>query len=211
MEVILLIANWPKHIVAVILTGIALIVSVVLFLHFSNIGEEEIEEMNWNFAEELEEDKPELEAAADPGVVTVDMKGAVMRPGVYQLHEGSRVFEAIESAGGLLPDAFGDGINLAQLLVDEMVIYVPYLGEEEIPLTMGAETQSSNAAGAKISLNKASQAEFETLPGIGPAKAEAILSYREEQGAFQSVEELMNVSGIGPKSFEKLQELVTVQ
>jgi competence protein ComEA len=212
LEVDQLKTNWQNHSLVLILTIVALIVSVVLFLHFRNTGMEETE-LEWSFANDETEELETQNEVTDPQSVTIDVKGAVHSPGVYQLDAGSRVHQAIDVAGGLTVHAYGDGINLAQILFDEMVVYIPEIGEAEDGGTIEVVGPAVGGVGGdgKISLNKATQSEFETLPGIGPAKAEAIIQYREEKGRFESVEELMNVSGIGPKSFEKLQDQVTVQ
>lgn len=188
----------------VVLTGIVLLVSLVLFSQFRN-GESKGEEMNWTFVEEEVIQNEEQEVEKETTVI-VDVKGAVLNPGVYQFQEGSRVHHAIDSAGGLLEEADELQLNLAELLQDEMMIYVPFEGDD---LVIDPSIGGGNKDG-KISLNKADANEFEQLPGIGPSKADAIVAYRDENGSFKSVEELMNVSGIGPKSFEQLKELVTV-
>ncbi|QZA33387.1 helix-hairpin-helix domain-containing protein [Hydrogenibacillus sp. N12] len=152
-------------------------------------------------------------AEAGPEIV-VDVKGAVARPGVYRLPAGARVFEALEAAGGLLPEADVDRVNRAAVLADGVVVNVPKKGE-------AAEAGGSSPAGsdaglgaagrpAKVNLNTADAALLQTLPGIGPTRAQAIIAYREEHGPFRDVTELKNVSGIGPKTLERLLPYVTV-
>ncbi|WP_100372223.1 helix-hairpin-helix domain-containing protein [Bacillus sp. FJAT-45037] len=199
-----------KYMVGV-LTLVAISLSVVLILHFSNTDSVESAAMEWTFTTE-EDEQDEDEPMTAPQTVTVDVKGAVVAPGVYVLEEERRVHEAIELAGGFLDDAYGDGVNLAAKLHDEMVIFVPTEGELEMAeFTQSIGGEGSSGGDGKISLNQATQAELETLPGIGPAKATAIIQYREEKGRFEQIEDLMDVSGIGQKSFEKFQDLISVK
>ncbi|WP_235867432.1 helix-hairpin-helix domain-containing protein [Priestia abyssalis] len=140
--------------------------------------------------------------------VIVDVKGEVQQPGVYEMRQGDRVTDAIASAGGFRENADQNQVNLAGKLKDEMVIYVPKEGEILSSATFPLQQEESADL---VNINSASSEELQSLPGIGPAKAEAIITYREEQGGFEKTEDLMNVSGIGEKSFEKIQEQVTIQ
>lgn len=136
----------------------------------------------------------------------VDVKGAVVSPGVYELQPGARVQDAIQAAGGLLKDAEDRAVNLALKVQDEMSIYVPAAGEAPaIP-----EQAATSGGDGKININTADETELATLPGIGPSKAAAIIAYRTEQGLFGKPEDLTNVPGIGDKTFENLKESVTV-
>ncbi|KAB7709209.1 hypothetical protein F9802_00720 [Bacillus aerolatus] len=155
----------------------------------------------------------------EPAVVMVDIKGAVASPGIYSLKNGERINDAVAKAGGFQKEADRAAINLAQKLQDEMIIYVPKVGEEppaELaaanapvqPVKEGAKG-SSGGSGA-INLNTATAGELQELPGIGEAKAQAIIDYRETTGAFSKPEDLKNVSGIGEKTFEKLAPLIAV-
>lgn len=147
--------------------------------------------------------------------VKVDIKGAINNPGVYTVRAGERVIDIIDRAGGLMNDADAAKVNLSQKVADEMVIYIPKLGEENIPIDMigttSSSTSSSESSDGKVNINIADIAALDTLPGIGPSKAEAIIEYRETNGPFQTVEDLMNISGIGEKTFEKLKDKVTVK
>ena len=149
--------------------------------------------------------------------IVVDVRGAIAHPGVYELTLGDRMIDAIELAGGYTKEADTSGINHAQKLQDEMRIYVPKVGEKLAePLVDGQATvllpssDSQNSETDKVNLNNADEKELTTLPGIGPAKAQAIITYRDENGPFQSIEELKNISGIGDKTFEKLKDLIAV-
>lgn len=146
--------------------------------------------------------------------ITVDVKGAVKKAGIYELKAGSRVHDAIQQAGGLLETADSKSINLAQKLTDEAVVYVAAEGEEASPVTGTASAGGATSAGqdtaGKVNLNKATEADLQTISGIGQKRAQDIIAYRESAGGFKSVDDLKNVSGIGAKTLEKLKDYVTV-
>ena len=144
--------------------------------------------------------------------ILVDVKGAVKVPGVYSLMLGDRVIDAITMAGGYTVEANSTYINHAQKVVDEMVIYVPKVGEDISieQLTTVSSPATSQASSGKVNLNAATESDLTTLPGIGPAKAKAIIEYREQNGRFKSVDDLKNVSGIGEKTFEKLKQYIEI-
>ena len=134
--------------------------------------------------------------------------GAVVRPGVYRLPGGARVTDLIDAAGGLTPEAAPDLLNLAAEVVDGQQVYVPLVGEAP-PASAGGAAASGAPAGP-LDLNAATAAQLEELPGIGPATAQAILDHRERSGPFRSVEELLEVRGIGEAKLAALRELVRV-
>jgi competence protein ComEA len=138
--------------------------------------------------------------------------GAVAIPGVYTLHPDDRIVDAIAAAGGETPEAESSRLNLAQRVQDGARYYVPELAEEFPPDAAPGPPAAGGTppANGLIDLNNASGAVLETLPGIGPALAGAIVSYRESNGPFQSVEELVNVPRIGPLTLGKIRLLVTV-
>ncbi|MFF2754248.1 helix-hairpin-helix domain-containing protein [Psychrobacillus sp. NPDC058041] len=139
-------------------------------------------------------------------ILFVEVKGAVMKPGVYELSLGDRVLKAIELAGGYLPISDSKTINHAQKVEDEMVIYVPIEGEE-VEQLQGSLTENSSL----VNINIADAGLLTTLPGIGPAKAEAIIAYRNDEGLFKETHDLMKVTGIGKKTYDKLESLITVK
>ncbi|WLD92148.1 helix-hairpin-helix domain-containing protein [Alkalihalobacillus sp. AL-G] len=139
-------------------------------------------------------------------VLMVDVKGAVRSPDVYQITNGKRINDVILMAGGFTEDANPNGINLAKLLEDEMVVYVPEIGESgENPAFSQIQEE-----GGRVNINKADATELQEIPGIGPTKAGAIIRYREEHGPFQSIEDLTNVPGIGEKTLEQMKEKITI-
>ena len=138
------------------------------------------------------------------GSIFVDVCGAVETPGVYELPAGSRVFEAVRMAGGLLGDAREDAVNQAALLEDGQQIYIPKEGE--IP-----SVEEGSVSDGLVNINTADIEELTTLPGIGEAKAADIIAYREEHGSFSSIEEIKEVNGIKDAVFEKIKEKIKVQ
>ncbi len=146
--------------------------------------------------------------------VYVHICGAVERPGVYQGEEGSRVFQVVEEAGGFLEEAAPDYLNMADAVSDGMKLVVPYADELEAGQAYGETGQAAAgvfASGpAKININTADKAALMTLKGIGESRAEDIIRYREQNGGFQKIEDIMNVSGIKDASFEKIRDDITV-
>ena len=160
-------------------------------------------------ANEWEEKTSVKEIEQEIQSIYVDLKGAVKNPGMYELEEGRRVYDVIELAGGLIEQADENQINYALRLEDEMIIYIPYSGENSEEIVQTTTAGSTNDG--KIRINQASESELTTLPGIGPAKAEAIIQYREEHGPFQAVEDLLNISGIGQKTLDRFADMIIVK
>ena len=149
----------------------------------------------------------------ETGVIIVHVTGAVKNSGVYTLPEGSRVFHAVDEAGGALEDADLERINLAQPLYDGQPVFVPRKGDDSLSGPEGlisSPGEFAAAGGQKININTANKSQLETLPGIGNVKAQSIISHREKNGPFRSIEELLNVNGIGEKTLDVIRELVTV-
>lgn len=144
--------------------------------------------------------------------VVVYITGAVPRPGVYALAQGSRVQDAISAAGGFLADAEKSGINLARLVEDGEQLDIPYTeGSSPVIVDQPTPTQDLGLSGTDlININIASQSELETLPGIGPTTAQKIITYRQQNGPFVKIDDIINVSGIGPGTFERIKDLITV-
>ena len=153
----------------------------------------------------------------------VDIKGAIKVPQVVPVTPGMRVHDVVEMAGGVTGEADQSQVNLAQLVTDQMVIYVPKVGEEVSPSTetLVADSQVTESAvsessgdgtsdGDLVNINTADTTMLQTLSGIGEKRAADIINYRETNGLFETVDDLDQVSGIGEKTMEKLRPLITV-
>ncbi len=144
--------------------------------------------------------------------IMVDIAGAVDKPGVYKLKSESRISQAVESAGGLSEEAdqewINRNLNLARKLTDGEKIYIPKKGESAPPSAELGEV--AGVVAGKININLASEAELKSLPGIGSGFAQRIIEYRQAHGGFKTIEEIMAVSGIGKKTFEKIKEKVAI-
>ncbi len=161
----------------------------------------------------------ETQVEPKSSTVTVDISGAVRHQGVYTLKNGARIDELIKAAGGLKANAQLRNINRAVMLKDQDKVHVPYKGEKDDEVasagmqsssttsSAGTEASSSSADNnEKINLNTASAADLQKLDGIGEKKAEQIIAYREQKGQFKKIEDLMQVSGIGEKTFAALKD-----
>ena len=162
------------------------------------------------------------EVVIEPSVIFVDVGGAVRLSGLFALPAGSRVADAIEAAGGLAENAEMKYMNRAYVLADGDRLYIPTVTEVRdgtAPPTAGQVTSSGGAAGTApqgssgtslININTAGSDELQKLNGVGPVIAQKIIDYRTKRGLFSRIEDLMNVSGIGAKTFEKLRDYITV-
>ncbi|HHU48374.1 MAG: helix-hairpin-helix domain-containing protein [Caldicoprobacterales bacterium] len=157
----------------------------------------------------IESDENMPHETNQPEIIKIYITGQVQCPGVYSLTEESRLIDAIDLAGGCTPQADLTRINLAARVVDEGMYYVPAIGEEISPDPV--ITPSKGEAGAeKVNINVADQSQLETLTGIGPVKAQKIIEYRDKNGGFKSIEEIMNVPGIGKKTFENIRDEISI-
>lgn len=151
-----------------------------------------------------------------PGPIRVYISGAVAQPEVYTLPPNTIIRDALLAAGGPTGEADLTFVNLAQPLQDGQQIYVPHVGEaisqpsQTTSSSSSSSTLSNVAPGGIININTGTLADLDTLPGIGPAIAQRIIDYREANGPFTAIEDIMNVSGIGPATFDKIKDLITV-
>lgn len=155
---------------------------------------------------------PARVAEQSPAEVYVHVLGAVANSGLFVLHTGDRVVDAIAAAGGFTADAERGGVNLARVVADGEQIMVPRMGEAA-PVTGEAPAAGTGAAAGSagtVPLNSATAAELETLPRIGPAMAQRIVEYREANGPFTSVDQLLEVTGIGEKTLDAFRAQVTL-
>jgi len=199
--------NQYKYYVLAIAAG--LIVFTYLLVSFINQPEETL---SFEYSEDTEDisesaaEPPEL-----PTTVFVEVKGAVVSPGVYELPADARVKNVLDVAV-LSENADLLTVNQSAKLTDEMVVYIPYEGEidDETAVKTFSTAAKENVAAGQVNINTASIAELTTLNGIGEKKAQAILTYREEQGLFTTMEEIKNIPGIGDKTFENLKPYITI-
>lgn len=159
---------------------------------------------------------------AESGEIVVHVAGAVKKPGVVRIPRGSRVDDAVKAAGGFSSQADPDSVNLAQPLEDGVQVYVPRRGETvQVEGRVGNVSSGAVSARAatghreppsgKVNVNTASPEQLESLPGVGPATARAIIEYRKQNGGFHSVDELIEVRGIGPRKLEQIRPYVVVR
>ncbi|MFG6494101.1 helix-hairpin-helix domain-containing protein [Fictibacillus sp. UD] len=141
--------------------------------------------------------------------IMVDVQGSVKNPGVYKMRDGDRVMHAIQKAGGFQEQAELRSVNQAMKISDEMIVYVASKGEEyEVQREEGSNGSQTSGL---ININSADEALLQTLNGVGPAKAQSIITYREEHGPFTSIEQLMEVRGIGEKTIEQWKDKISFQ
>ncbi len=193
-----------------ILKSIVIFIGLLLFLIIYYIANQETatvlyEQPNGNGLEIPKEAEEEIikETERDQSIM-VDIKGAVQNPGVYEVQANMRVHDVVQLAGGLTENADVFSINFAERVYDEMTIIVMEKGQEI------ASNSGGNGTSPKVKVNHATKEELMTLPNIGPSKADAIIQYREENGMFQKPEDLMEVSGIGEKTFEQLKDFIQI-
>ncbi|MDI3478044.1 MAG: competence protein ComEA [Thermoanaerobacterium sp.] len=142
-----------------------------------------------------------------PKEIKVYVTGLVKSPGVYTMKDGDRIDDAIKLAGGALEGADLSNINLAEKVKDEQMIKIPKVGEDSSSTGVIGDVKKADG---KININKATKEELDTLPGIGEVTAQRIIDFREQHGNFQKIEDIMNVSRIGPKLFEQIKDKITV-
>lgn len=157
-----------------------------------------------------EENSTVSDELKDKETLWIYVCGAVNTPGVYELPAGSRVCHAVQAAGGMLANAESRAVNQAEELSDGQQITIPTVEETQEGIPSEESAQTGISADGKININTATLEELCTLTGIGETRAQAIMEYREQNGGFHSIEELMNIDGIKEKIFEKLREEVTV-
>jgi len=195
---------------AVVLLFIA--AAAMAFGNFSNTESHDIAILSEEDGER--EDLADEEKEEDWDIIYIHVSGAVLHPGVIQLKEGSRVFEAVDLAGGMTEEAHKDSVNLAAVVLDGEQVYIPTKKEAEQGgggvKNSDVSSYSGNSAEKKININKADSSALQNLKGVGPAMAEKIIQYRTEAGGFKAIEDLKKVKGIGDKTFEKLKDQICV-
>ena len=196
--------------VVLILLGMILLGSIIYFMRLKKVGSE-TSTLTLESSQKETEDLPLPEKKeTETKVLFIHVAGAVKSPGVYKLKEGSRVFDAINAAGGYALNADPNALNLATPLTDGEKVYLPTLGEVPHQAASSSLPGGTSSSTSKININTADAQQLESLPGIGPAFAQRIIDYRTSQGRFSNIEDIENVSGIGKKRFEQLKDLITV-
>ena len=188
--------------------GLVAIIGTLLFLVFwktnQNVERTPIT-MNVQEKEIEKKGKPKIsDTKEQKRTIIIDVKGAVNKEGVYEMKEGDRVKDAVQKAGGFLSEVDMKKVNLAQIVQDQMLLYIPSKNESE----QGMFTSSKEDG--KIRINTAAKEQLEKITGIGSRKAESILKYREEHGPFQKIEDLLEIDGIGAKSLEKIKDQIII-
>lgn len=202
-----------EHKIYVIIAATIALGAIFYFFEESKSSISNVEDMVPPEITDVKDTQPQQNQIQATESIIVDVKGQVKMPGVYSSSQGERVIDVIQRAGGLTENADESKVNFAEHVQDAMVIYIPAMGEEgNIPEGItGNPSDTGGAKQGKMNLNKADESELQSLSGIGPSKAAAIIEYRETNGPFKSIEDLKNISGIGDKTFEKLKDLISVQ
>ena len=207
-----------QKIIVIAIAGIVAI-GIMYFIYNKNQVKEDINIEN----EILVNNVSTNENNTNDDIVIIHITGSVKNPGIVKLKEGSRIEDAIEAAGGLTENADITKVNLAYVVEDGTKIKIPSASEEDIGdediidsksgdnIIIEENTISSNNSKQTININKATEKEFETLPGIGPSLASKIIEYRNQNGKFGSIEDIKNVNGIGDNKYEKIKDLITVK
>ncbi|WP_207694221.1 competence protein ComEA [Enterococcus sp. DIV0212c] len=201
-----LLQKYKQYVIGGVILSVVLCSLVILFLAKSNpepLAEEELTMTSVSSS-------IERQAESLSKQIYVDIKGAVKKPGMYEGTADMRVWDAVMLAGGVSDEADTKQVNFSERIIDQMVIYVPKVGEEIQSTGKTNDSQGiQNKETNKINLNQANETELQALPGIGQKKAQEIIRYREENGGFKSIEDLKNISGFGEKTFEKLKDSIT--
>lgn len=205
-----------KKLLVKVITGIIfLVIAFSFYLMKDKAGNDpmtvsSIPESGAENAEKQEEESVEAKEV----IIMIDISGAVAQPSVVALPEGSRIFEAVEKAGGFTAEADTRVINQAEILTDGQKLYIPTKQEVEESLAGVPSVNPSYQTGASqsglININTADSETLQRLSGVGPATAEKIIDYRNKNGKFKTIEEIKNVSGIDEKTFEKFRDKIIV-
>ena len=200
-----------SKIIKIIIT-IAVIISAIIYYFSSNRETQDYENLltDTRIVENKTEEKSETKEKPTMKVYVV---GEVNQPGVIELEEGARIQDAIQGAGGTKPEADLKNINLAYEVSDGEKIYIPNVAEagiEEIE-SVPQNSDSNSSSKGKVNINKATAEELTSVPGIGASTAQKIVTYREENGKFQAIEDIKKVSGIGDSKYESMKDFIAVK
>lgn len=195
---------------------VAVVIGILAILYYFSTKQDATSYENLLSNDVIVENKTE-ESEEKKASIKVYVTGEVNAPGVIELEEGARIEDAIEGAGGIKPEANLKNINLAYEVSDGEKIYIPNLAEvseeetDQNPTENNAGASSSSNSKGKVNINKATEAELTSVPGIGASTAQKIISYREENGKFKSVEDIKNVKGIGDSKYESMKDSICVK
>lgn len=186
--------------------GLVIVLGLIVFILFQVV---------WSIlqagtTESITVEESAVEEVSEPVSVFVHVTGCVKNPGLYELSEGARVKEAVDAAGGFTETASTESINLARVITDGEQIVVADKTNTITPSSQPGSGAPETASEGKISINTASEEELMELDGVGEATAQKIIAYREENGGFKTLEDLMNVSGIGEKKFEGMKDQIVL-
>ena len=181
-------------------------------LSFEEAGGDAPSTVSENASETANEPASEAspEKTKEKEFIYVHVCGAVVLPGVYKLPAGSRAYEAVDAAGGVTDDAAPYLVNLAGVLCDEQKLYIPKEGEDVTQEEYAQSAYARTSEKTKVNINTATKEQLMTLNGVGQSKADAIISYREKNGSFKNIEQIMEVNGIKNAAFERIKEDITV-
>lgn len=179
---------------------ILLILAVALFTGCKNDNQIELSSESYNDETILQTESTQI---------YVHITGQVKNPGVYQVDEGTRLFQLVELAGGMTKKASSEVVNLAEEVKDGQSIHILSKSEYKKSISNEGGDVSDNKS-TLININTSTKDELTSLPGIGESKAVAIISYREDNGNFKSIEDIKNVSGIGDSTFDNIRDLITI-
>lgn len=187
---------------------IVVVAALLFFWMGENDEKAQIKENDRPVSEIVEQESVEETPVEDiKSEIYVDISGCVYNPGVYKINGGTRLFQVVEKAGGLTPEADTDSINQAEEVYDGQKILI-------FPKGSGGESQISPAdngsQNGKININTADSIKLQEIPGVGPSTAQKIIDYRQNYGKFKSKEDIVNVSGIGEKTYENIKDYITV-
>ena len=220
---------WQENKIKLTIVGICIVLMGGYFIWSNFMDEKNATIVGQSVSNTATMVNSQLTSSTRNGKIYVDVKGAVKKPGVYEVPANVRLNYVLARAGGVSDQADIDQVNLASQLTDQMIIYIPQIGEDptinspvlvknqtsvssEVTATtsVGEVGTEENADGAKINLNTATKEQLMELTGIGDKKADQIIAYRNEQGGFKSIEDLKNVSGIGEKTFATISSRLIV-
>ncbi len=200
----------------IIKIAVAVVIGILAMIYYISTKQEstDYEDILSNTAV-VENKKEETVTKEEKTKIKVYVAGEVNIPGVIELEEGARIEDAIQGAGGVKAEADLKNINLAYEISDGEKIYIPNIAEagteEETVNASNASAGQSNHSNGKININKATATELITVPGIGASTAQKIITYREENGKFQAIEDVKKVSGIGDSKFESMKDYISVK